>query len=222
MLKAIVNGDRVGPSKGVEGRCPGCGQRLKPKAVNSLHVTPHWAHEAKDCDPWHEPETEWHRAWKQRYPEDQREVWMPPHRADVRTQGGVIELQHSSISSEAISEREAFYGSRGRMVWIVDASAWDLGHRSREYLYTTQYANAEYDTTRVNFELLREQAFTHGQDIQFTWRHPRKSWRVARQPIILDLGGGKLVRLTYWNWESRVGVFCRGVAIILGSSVAPP
>lgn len=45
---------------------------------------------------------------------------MGPHRADIRTPAGwVLEFQHSSISADEITEREAFYG---QMVWIVDAS----------------------------------------------------------------------------------------------------
>ena len=76
----------------------------------------HWAHETKDCDPWYEPESEWHLQWKGRFPPDWQEVSVGGHRADVRTPTLVVELQASAISAEDISAREAHYGN---MIWLL-------------------------------------------------------------------------------------------------------
>ena len=82
----------------------------------------HWAHHARaDCDPWAEPMTEWHRGWQLAVPPERREVVIGPHRADIVTaSGGVVEIQHSSVSPDVIAEREEFYGDR--MAWIFDAT----------------------------------------------------------------------------------------------------
>jgi competence protein CoiA len=63
---------------------------------------PHWAHRSRrECDHWWEPETEWHRAWKNAFPEEWQEIvhWAEDgekHIADVKTgRGWVIEFQHS-------------------------------------------------------------------------------------------------------------------------------
>ncbi len=91
---------------------------------------PHWRHKAGDCDPWSEPEGEWHLGWKERFPLLSREVPMVDtltqerHRADVfhqlpGHQGTIVELQHSQISEKERNQREIFYSVRGRMFWLV-------------------------------------------------------------------------------------------------------
>lgn len=91
-----------------------CGPRI-------LH---HWAHlSRRDCDPWWENETPWHREWKNLFPEDCREIsHVAPdgeiHRADIKTPTGiVIEVQHSAMTDAERMSREAFYGN---LVWVID------------------------------------------------------------------------------------------------------
>jgi hypothetical protein len=88
------------------------------------HRVWHWAHRGVPvCDPWWETETQWHRDWKDQFPEDWQEIVRfadsgEKHVADVKTQTGmVIEFQHSSLKAEERRAREAFHP---RMVWIVD------------------------------------------------------------------------------------------------------
>jgi hypothetical protein len=84
----------------------------------------HWAHATRrDCDPWWENETPWHREWKNLFPEDCREISHTApdgeiHRADIKTPTGiVIEVQHSSMTDAERLSREAFYGN---LVWVID------------------------------------------------------------------------------------------------------
>ncbi len=93
-----------------------CGSRI-------IH---HWAHfNRKQCDPWWENETEWHRSWKNYFPEECREVSHISdsgeiHRADIKTTTGIIiEIQHSHMSDEERISREEFYQN---MLWIIDGS----------------------------------------------------------------------------------------------------
>jgi competence protein CoiA len=85
----------------------------------------HWAHQSLvACDHWWEPETEWHRNSKNRFPEHWQEIIQTAadgekHVADVETASGlVIEFQHSTIKPDERDSRELFYGN---MVWIVHA-----------------------------------------------------------------------------------------------------
>lgn len=133
MMYAQVNDQRAKAEvKGQRAKCPGCGSEVLAKCGSI--VVNHWAHVAADCDNWSEPETPWHREWKEDAPSV--EVWMPPHRADVvSATGRVIELQHSAISSEEIARREAHYGN---MLWLFDARAWKFEvRRSRNGAYNT-------------------------------------------------------------------------------------
>ena len=78
------------------------------------------------CDNWWEPETEWHRTWKNNYSDDWQEVSLldertgEKHIADVRTaQNLVIEFQHSHIDPQERASREKFYKN---MVWVIDGT----------------------------------------------------------------------------------------------------
>jgi competence protein CoiA len=86
----------------------------------------HWAHKGpRDCDSWWENETEWHRNWKDQFPENWQEIVQyaedgERHIADVKTDDGwVIEIQHSKIAPDERRSREDFYP---KLVWVVDAT----------------------------------------------------------------------------------------------------
>jgi len=88
----------------------------------------HWYHKnIKDCDSWHEPITQWHIDWQNQYAQECQEVEMidskdgTRHRADVRLNNGlVIEIQNSSINVQEIKQRENFYNTNGRLVWVLN------------------------------------------------------------------------------------------------------
>lgn len=107
MLYGIDSGgNKVEATPGAAATCSSCRSQLIPKCgrVNRWH----WAHRAGDCDRWGEGETDWHLGWKARAPMDWCEVVIPPHRADIRRDDGlVIELQHSRISPADVEAREA-------------------------------------------------------------------------------------------------------------------
>lgn len=121
MRFAIYDGRRITAAPHLEAVCPQCHKAVKPKC--GAIVSWHWAHLANDCDPWAEPESEWHINWKNVFPSDWQEVVIGAHRADVKTPRIVVEFQSSSISQGTIIERESHYGD---MVWVVNASKfWD-------------------------------------------------------------------------------------------------
>jgi len=124
MKFANVCGKRTETTKGARGVCPCCGSeviaRCGTKRIN------HWAHKKdSDCDHWWEPETEWHRAWKEHFPADWQEVVCKAddgekHIADVQlSNGNVIEFQRSPIDPEERTSRENFYKN---LIWVVDGT----------------------------------------------------------------------------------------------------
>lgn len=117
-MLATVDGALSAPSPGAAGQCPACRGPVMAKCGQI--VTHHWAHETRiDCDPWAEPESEWHQAWKRRYlfAGAEVEAVVGAHRADILLPSAVIELQHSPISIDEARSREEFYG---RMLWLFD------------------------------------------------------------------------------------------------------
>lgn len=120
---ALVDGVRSPPMPGAQGACQACGAAMTAKC-GEKNVW-HWAHKGRRvCDPWWENEGEWHRAWKDYFPQESHEVVQhdtsgEKHIADVKLLSGlVVELQHSAMSPEEMRSREAFYKN---MIWIVDA-----------------------------------------------------------------------------------------------------
>lgn len=122
MQLSNVDGERVQAFPGGKGTCPMCGATTIAKC--GPRIKHHWAHVGRrNCDPWWESETDWHRAWKNLFPEAWREVSLTApdgeiHRADIITPYGiVIEVQHSAMTDEERLSRERFYGN---LVWVVD------------------------------------------------------------------------------------------------------
>ena len=146
---------------GTLGVCPACNGSVLAKCGEI--VSWHWAHKVKDCDTWSEPESEWHRGWKARFPSRWQECTIGRHRADVVTPIGVVEFQRSFLSMDEVRERESFYAG---LIWVVDASSWVL-HREKRSWYK--------------------------QDLviqKFRWSRPRKAWLSAFRPVYLDIGAG--------------------------------
>lgn len=150
-------GNAVALSEGARAICKTCGGILRAHCGDLLIW--HWHHEGADCDPWHEPETDWHQRWKAHFPDEWREVTCGPHRADIRTARDlVIEFQHSALSPSGYKEREKFWGC---VVWLFDARDWFF---------------QSFDVR------MRPEKFT------FRWKQPRKSMFSIQRPIFLDTG----------------------------------
>jgi hypothetical protein len=158
------------------------------------HKLWHWAHKSRvHCDQWWEPETEWHRAWKNQFPDEWHEVVLfdsitnEKHIADVKTDKGlVLEFQHSIITPEEMKAREAFYDN---MVWIVDG------------------CRGELDSDNFNISLggkINENPVAHA--IRW-WGRSRlfDNWALAKKPVFIDFGGANLWRLIMFNPSTKTG-----------------
>jgi len=141
MIWGLKEGIKIKSSPNLKGViCPICQNKLIAKC-GSIKIW-HWAHESnKDCDEWYEPESQWHINWKNNFSREEQEVIIGKHRADIKTKNGiVIELQHSSISSEDIIEREQFYKN---MIWILDGETFGKGFdlRNKKGVITFRWKN---------------------------------------------------------------------------------
>ena len=167
-------------------------------------VSWHWAHISKDCDPWSEPESEWHRGWKQLFPAQMQEVVVGAHRADVLTNRGVIEFQHSTISPQEIKERESFYG---KMVWVVDARSFNFEWDREAYIkrFTQKNRSSLFDLLQKQEQPRQTvESFIENEDAErpcWRWLWPRKSWMFAQKAIIFDRGDGNLLLVKTFNWH---------------------
>jgi competence protein CoiA len=125
MKFAIVNDIKTEATPGAKGTCPSCGLELIAKC-GKIKIN-HWAHKGtRNCDPWWENETEWHRSWKNQFLVEWQEVPLldeqsgEKHIADIRTNDSlVIEFQNSPIDPQERTTREKFYRN---MVWVVNGT----------------------------------------------------------------------------------------------------
>ena len=125
MRFALIDNIRTEARPKLSGLCCCCSMPVIAKCGRQKMW--HWAHKSKtDCDNWWEPETEWHRNWKNNYPAEWQEISLfdkrtiEKHIADVRTTHSLImEFQHSNITPQERTSREQFYKN---MVWVVDGT----------------------------------------------------------------------------------------------------
>jgi competence protein CoiA len=172
MIYAILAGQKTAAHpnyRGAPATCPTCLSQVICKC-GPLKVW-HWAHNVADCDSWTEPETPWHKSWKERFPIDWREVTIGCHQADVKTPTLVFEFQHSSISVHDIAAREAHYEN---MVWVFDV----LSAKKR----------IDFDT--------RDGSSARNGGAVFKWKHPKRTIFTCRKPVFLDNGSGFVLNLS--------------------------
>ncbi len=96
----------------------------------------------------YEPETEWHAAWKYAIRDEYCEVICgenKEHRADIKTDECVIEIQKSSIDGYAVVERNNFYKklTNSRVVWVVNVEeAWKNKRLKTDKLIKNEFGNS--------------------------------------------------------------------------------
>ena len=84
MKFALVDGNKTEATKGAKGICPICGSELIAKC-GEVKIN-HWAHKGiRNCDPWWENETEWHRSWKNNFPAEWQEIVLPDEQTARKT-----------------------------------------------------------------------------------------------------------------------------------------
>ena len=187
MQYAISLGKRCEPTPSATGNCPCCGQEVIARCGDRKIW--HWAHKGRrNCDPWWESETEWHRSWKAMFPLQSQEVVHfddqtgEKHIADVKISNGtVIEFQHSYIKPEEQRAREDFYK---HMIWVVDGTRLKYDYPRFEkaipqwqqwlLLMRPVYCVAEvFPSAWANRKV--PVVFDWGLLDEFVWLHPRQT-----------------------------------------------
>lgn len=198
MLIAEVNGKRAHATKGAKGICPCCKAEVIAKC-GEVKIA-HWSHKSKkNCDSWHEAETDWHRMWKNYFPENWQEIIKydqetgEKHIADVCTENGfTLEFQHSPIKPEERLSREQFYKN---MNWVVD------GTRCKSHCekFMKGYRNA-----RVYYPITLPSKKKVGYVLQIYADAFPKNWLNSNVPVVFDFKG--LNQL--YNPNERHYLFC--------------
>ncbi len=205
MKFALVNEQRQKPQPNLSGVCRGCGSPMIARC-GEIRMW-HWAHKSeRKCDPWWENETQWHRDWKDQFPDDWQEIVHHAdngerHVADLKTDTGwVIEFQHSRIEPEERRSREEFYP---KLIWVVDGLRRKRDRAGLQRAWDNHYARSQAEDSpgRVVYSddgaLLRDWVggrahvfFDLGDDQELWWLAPKapnenKQWAIlSRIPRI--------------------------------------
>ena len=192
MKYAIVEGERQTAIPHVRGTCQVCKGETVAKCGQFKQW--HWAHKTKvSCDHWWETETEWHRNWKNQFPETWQEIIHKDltigekHVADVKTADGrVVEFQHSLLKKEEIDKREQFYAE---MIWIVDG----LRNPNDDFHFHFESESFSCDTPNIR---------------KFKWLGRSKlfeRWSDSSKPVFVDFGTPFVWHLDYYNCLDKKG-----------------
>ena len=106
MKYALYQNQRITPTKDIKDAiCPICGELVIPKCGKiKMH---HWAHKtSQNCDPWWENETEWHRKWKDHFPEDFQEYLMVDSVTGEKHIADIITVHTGDVGTSAIIDEE--------------------------------------------------------------------------------------------------------------------
>lgn len=236
MQFAIVDGVRTPPSPNLEATCPVC-ERAMVARCGTVRVH-HWAHRSKRvCDTWWEPETEWHRTWKNYFPADWQEIIGhdaagEKHIADVRTPAGItLEFQYSHLKPEERAAREAFHT---KLAWVVSGS-----RLQRDY---PRFANGKRDFFQTRYQgvyacFLPEDIFpkewvNSSVPVFFDFQETEPSERSdASREILWGLLPGRLgmqaivmavTRAEFVRWAKEHSVIVSTDAIYAGLMEPPP
>ena len=194
MLTANINGNRSRPIPKVLGTCPFCNSEMIPRCGEvKVH---HWAHKSKaNCDHWWEPETDWHRNWKNEFPlRWQEQIFKDKttgerHIADIYTLAGlIVEVQHSHLEPVERRLREAFYRD---MLWIVDGSRL-VGNRKKVSDWRNVSSQINDGSTKTNLfltdqadELFPNDWLECGVPVCFDYRGPKADLSSANPLLFL-------------------------------------
>jgi len=188
----------------------------KISADAALNLPPLWVPEK------YYKESIWHRNWKKAFPLDYREKSFccqttgELHRADVFTPcGTAIEFQNSPISLSEMKSREAFYS---KMIWVVNGKKFkgfkilkNLPHPEDPGLNGYEFRNSDHLSMVRKADVLNGAAapkvlnFHHPElkglnmtsnFYHFCWKQPHAVWFCAMAPIIVDLGGHFLYKMS--------------------------
>ncbi|MDD3295611.1 MAG: competence protein CoiA family protein [Geobacteraceae bacterium] len=185
MKYALINEEKTEASEGAKGFCPSCKNEVFAKCGD--YRVKHWAHKGnRDCDPWRESETEWHREWKNLFPKEWQEnihtdsSTGEKHVADVKTDKGfIIEFQHSPIKADEVKSREDFYKN---MVWVVDGTG-----LPRDYQRFCKGSN-DFDSSIAQARF----SSSNWEGVFFTYFPEEcfpKRWLTSSVPVYFDFQG---------------------------------
>ncbi|MDP5219684.1 competence protein CoiA family protein [Ruegeria sp. 2205SS24-7] len=176
MKFAALNGERIEPAPRLKAKCPFCESEVIARC-GKIRVW-HWAHKStKHCDHWWEPEKEWHRTWKNLFPNEWQEQGRRDqdgelHIADVLTpQGLALEFQHSAIAREEVDKRTAFHKD---ICWIVD------GMRLESTI--NQFMDALKHARPLN------SSGAHVYEVYYYDSRFLKKWSGLNAPVVIDFG----------------------------------
>jgi competence protein CoiA len=192
MRYAVVDGERIEATPKAKGVCPHCQSEMVAKC-GRVKVW-HWSHKGNPpCDPWWEPETEWHREWKDKFPKEWQEISHidlatgEKHIADVKNSFGlVIEFQHSAMKPEERISREKFYKS---MVWVIDGKRGEL--------------DESYFNIGVSGPIQKSPLA-----YQINWYGKSRllhNWGESEVKVYIDFGKDILWRLVFFDGVKKVG-----------------
>ena len=176
MKYATLNGERLEPAPKLKAKCPFCESDVVARC-GKVRVW-HWAHKSTThCDHWWESEKQWHRDWKNLFPNEWQEQrrrddsgeW---HIADVLTPTGLaLEFQHSAIARDEVEKRTGFHND---ICWIVDGMR--LESTVKQFKSALSHARPLSSRGAVVCEV-------YYYDSRFL-----KRWSGLNAPVVIDFG----------------------------------
>lgn len=229
MRYALLNNERTEPTvSGQIAICPCCKKEVR--AFCGKLTVWHWKHiSLQDCDSWYEPETEWHRKWKNKFSVKNQEVVCfdvtgEKHIADIKFDNDVvIEFQNSPIKIEEIESRNKFYK---KLIWILNGEKFKDNFRVDscmskgliERIYITLKKKLEPKPIEQPVELVKDSDYNYLSNMFFSDQEklvhykniqniieedklPKGIRWINKKSIIALFNQEKVFKLFYFKWR---------------------
>lgn len=188
MIWALKGNERITATPKDKANCPLCNEEVIAKC-GTIKIW-HWAHKSnKDCDDWYEPETEWHRNWKNEFLKEQQEVTIKKCVSDYCYEkkyghNHPDEYNHGNcVDCEFVNHRADIKTKRGIIVELQNSPISADKICDREKFYNKMIWLLNGNNIASNLKLRKK-----GNYFTFRWKNPPKSWWIAIKDIYIDLG----------------------------------
>lgn len=172
-----VYADKYNKSKEQNLICPMCGEKVIYKDCDDITRISHFAHKSvKDCEGWTKPMTQYHIDFQNKFDRSNQEIIViedvVKHRADIKINDTIIEIQATKITNKNILKRNTFYSKNNRLIWVIYVKEpYDKGNIGTysDHIYWKYRWNTIFNYAMENVELYLhfEKTDSQGDDMLF-------------------------------------------------------
>ena len=206
MIWAIKNNERITANPKQKAWCPICNNKVISKC-GSIKIW-HWAHKSNfECDSFKEPETKWHREWKENFPKECQEIIIKKIKYitnlgifyDEIKENFEIDLakKHNIKIIYHIADIKT---KKGLLIEFQNSpiSSKEIIEREKFYDNMIWVLNGKTIGKNLGYSYSKKR-----KRFSYHWKWFPKSWGSSKKPIYIDKGNDNLIYVNLFNKDAK-------------------